>query len=174
MIHGPHKRRIAIISCVRVYMHPTLPLCSPYSFPHQKPTTTHAAHYTLQLLDLCIDGHLGDLIQALVFWDVQPVLVGDVLAQEPAADEMALALVELDARLGGRQADQVVGHELCADLALVGRAGLDVPARGDVDGQHGDVAFFHALDGLVEGRAHRRLEGEAEERVDNQAGRAEG
>lgn len=77
----------------------------------------------------------------------------------------------LDARLRGRQTDQVLGHEVVAHEALVRRAELDIPRRRDVDAEDGLLGLDHGLQHGVEGHADGRLEAEAEERVDDQVGR---
>lgn len=108
--------------------------------------------------------------------------IGDGGGQETAADEMALTSEVGDAGLGRGQADQVFGHEVVAQFGRVGgRTGLDVPRAGDVDAQNGDATFAGLLedgDEFVEGGSHGRLEGEAEEGVDDQVrggqGRLEG
>lgn len=95
-------------------------------------------------------------------------------AQEPAAEEVSTALEPAHTGLRGRQADEVLRHEVAAELALFRRAGLDVPGGRDVDAQDGFRRLDDGGEYRVEGRAHGWVEAEAEEGVDDQVGGREG
>lgn len=125
-------------------------------------------HPFLQLFHRYIHRDFSNLIDALVIREIQPILGRDIRGQEATADEMAPPPEMRDTRLRGSQTDQIVGHKVCADLVLGRRAVLDVPRRGDIDGQHGLVVRDDARQDRVEGRTHRRVEAEAEEGVDDQ------
>lgn len=82
----------------------------------------------------------------------------DARRDEPAAEPVALAGEEAHAALGRRQADERVGLQ----RRHVGRrAVLDVPARGDVDREDGDVGVGKEREYGAEGLADGRLEREA-------------
>lgn len=77
-------------------------------------------------------------------------------------------MVVLHARLGRRQADQRLGHELRSGPGLR-RPALDVPRAGRVDAQHGDRGRLdlrdHGGEGLAEGSAEREPEDGVDEEV---------
>ncbi len=81
---------------------------------------------------------------------------------------MPLALIMLDTRFRSRKTDQVLGHELMTHEALLGGSSFDVPARGDVHGQHGLGGLDDAGQHGVEGCADGRFKAEAEQGVDDE------
>ena len=87
---------------------------------------------------------------------------------------MPLAPEEPDTRLRRRQTDQIRRHKGTAQLALLGGPALDIPARGRVDGQDGDLGLLEGVDDGVKGLADGRLEGEAEDGVDDEVCLVEG
>ena len=80
---------------------------------------------------------------------------------------MPLPLVKLHARLGRRQADEIIRHEIVSDLPVSRRSIGHIPRTRRVDCKHRLLRLLKQGDDFVEGFPHWRLEGEAKECIDD-------
>lgn len=120
-------------------------------------------------LDLDVDGDFRDLIHPFVVWHVEAVLGRDVPTQETSTDKVSPALVVSHARFGGRQTDEVLGHEVVTHLVAAGRwTSGDVPTGRDVDRQDRTRRVDDGGEDGVERSSDRRVETEPEKCVDDQ------
>lgn len=117
---------------------------------------------------LGINTDLHNLVNSRIRRTVKPILIRNILRQEPAPNKMS-SPIELDTRLRRRQANQRRRHELRA-RPLLRRTALDIPRAGRVNTQYRNGGGLDLRDNGTEWVAQWSTEGEAEDSVDEEIG----